>query len=247
MFDYTLSLMAGTEIPIPEIQITLHQPTIKEIAMIGENDFFIGIQCICIQKTMFTQDKKLLSEISNFQIFMTVMNEKETQDKKEKVLAVLTILFPKYKAALTPQSLIFMKDNNTYMIDEKNFELLQRILQKIFRLENTGQDIYNPINDQARRIAEKLMRGRQIVAAQKAAMNNETSGSIFAQQVSILTVGLGSMSLEDCLNLTMYQLYDLVERFNLYLNWNIDMKTRLAGGKPDTPAENWMKNIHEIK
>ena len=52
------------------------------------------------------------------------------------------------------------------------------------------------------------------------------------------------MSLQDCCNLTMYQLQDLIERYSLYVNWDLDMKTRLAGGKPDSQADNWMKNIH---
>ena len=46
MKDIKLALMTGVDIPIPECQITLHQPTIKEISMIGEEDFFIGVQCL---------------------------------------------------------------------------------------------------------------------------------------------------------------------------------------------------------
>ena len=42
-----------------------------------------------------------------------------------------------------------------------------------------------------REIAEKLMRGRQRVAAEKGTNNT----SIFSQYLSMLTVGLGSMSL----------------------------------------------------
>jgi hypothetical protein len=30
----------------------------------------------------------------------------------------------------------------------------------------------------------------------------------------------------------------------LYLNWDIDIRSRLAGAKPESPTENWMKNIH---
>ena len=86
------------------------------------------------------------------------------------------------------------------------------------------------------------MRARQRVAAQKSA--EQGNGSVFAQYVSTLTVGLGSMSLQDCINLTMYQMYDLVERYSLYINWDIDLKSRMAGGKPDKPVDNWMKQIH---
>ena len=89
-------------------------------------------------------------------------------------------------------------------------------------------------------IAEKLMRGRQRVAAQK----GDQSASIFSQYVSTLTVGIKSMSLQDCLNLTMYQLFDLMDRYSLYTSWDIDVRSRLAGAKIDSEPENWMKNIH---
>jgi hypothetical protein len=52
------------------------------------------------------------------------------------------------------------------------------------------------------------------------------------------------MPLSEAMNLTMYQLYDLVERYTLYLNWDLDIRTRLAGGKPDSKPDDWMKNIH---
>ena len=52
------------------------------------------------------------------------------------------------------------------------------------------------------------------------------------------------MSLQNLLDCTMYQLYDLMERYSLYMNWDIDVRTRLAGGKPDSQPDNWMKNIH---
>ena len=84
------------------------------------------------------------------------------------------------------------------------------------------------------------MRGRQRVAEQK----GENNASIFSQYVSTLTIGLSSMSLKDAMDLTIFQLYDLVERYMLYVNWDMDIKSRLAGGKPDSQPDNWMKNIH---
>ena len=46
------------------------------------------------------------------------------------------------------------------------------------------------------------------------------------------------------MDLTMFQLYDLIERYMLYINWDMDIRVRLAGGKPDSHPDNWMKNIH---
>ena len=240
--DTRLTLMCGTDYPVPECQIVLHQPRIKEIALRGESDFFSGIQCLCLNKSMFVKDESDLQNVNNFQIFMTIMSEKEAADKKVAVQQVCTLIFPQNKVLFTPRSMLITGGEQSIQIDETNFEFLQAAISNICCLK-TGpmdQQSFNPANSKAREIAEKLMRGRQRVAAQKGTSNT----SIFSQYLSILTVGLGSMSFQNCMDLTMYQLYDLVERYSLYVNWDMDVKCRLAGGKPDSQPDNWMKNIH---
>lgn len=240
--DTRLALMCGIDYPVPECQLAIHQPRIKEIALIGENNFFTGIQCLCLNKTMFIKDESLLSNTNNFQIFMTVMAEKEATDKKIAVQQVCALLFPNDKVLFTPRSINIVKQDNSILIDETNFEYLQQAISTICCLK-TGpmdQQAFNPADKKAQEIAEKLMRGRQRVAAQK----GESNVSVFSQYLSILTVGLHSMSLYDMTELTMYQLYDLVERYMLYVNWDMDVRCRLAGGKPDSQPDNWMKNIH---
>lgn len=239
--DTRLALTCGTDYPVPECQLIVHQPRINEIALIGESDFFSGIQCLCLNKTMFVKDESLLENTNNFQIFMTIIQEKETADKKVAVQQVCTLLFPKHRVLFTPRAMILNGDNDSIIIDETNFEFLQQALTNICCLK-TGpmdQQSFNPANTKAREIAEKLMRGRQRVAAQK----GESNISIFSQYLSILTIGLG-ISLQEMTNLTMFQLYDLVERYMLYINWDMDVRCRLAGGKPEGQADNWMKNIH---
>ena len=240
--DKRLALMCGTDIPVPECQIIIHQPSIKEIALIGESDFFSGIQCLCLNKSMFVKDESDLANTSNFQIFMTIMSEKEAADKKFAVQQVCTLLFPKYKVSFTPRSIMVIGGEAPIMIDENNFEFLQAAITDICCLK-TGpmdQQAFNPADAKAREIAEKLMRGRSRVAAQK----GETNISIFSQYLSIITVGLNSMSLQNAMDLTMFQLYDLVERYMLYINWDMDIRSRLAGAKPENQPDNWMKSIH---
>ena len=240
-YDMKLALMCGSDIPIPECQLVIHQPKLNEIALVGDADFFTGIQTLCVTKNMITQGETLLTDTNNFQIFMTIMQEKETVDKKEAVKQIFPLICPKYNMMLTPRSIVLRNENETLTIDEDNFEAFQYVLTQIFCI-NTGPmetQSFNPQSQKAKEIADKLMRARQRVAAQKG-----DKGSIFAQYMSVLTVGLNSMSLEDCSKLTMYQLFDLVERYMLYINWDLDIRSRLAGGKPDKQPDNWMKNIH---
>lgn len=243
MEDLRFHLIAGIDIPIPECQLILRQPTIHDIAFLGDIHFFTGAQTLCLHKSMFVEDKAVLDDINNFQIFMTVIGEKEMADKKADVKNLLNLLFPNYTILFTPRSIVFTDaEKQSHTVDESNFEALQQVVREVFCL-NTGpmdQTAFNPADAKAREIAQKLMRGRQRVAAQSGGANT----SVFSQYLSILTVGLHSMSLHDLLNCTMYQLYDLMERYSLYMNWDIDVRTRLAGGKPDSQPDNWMKNIH---
>lgn len=234
--DYRLSLMSGIDIPIPECKLILHQPTIKEISYIGEVNFFTGAQCLCINKSMYQgHDIK-----SNFSLLMMLMSDETTKDKKESVRQVLTLIFPNYKIFITPRAISFNYNDETFTIDEDNFNNLQEVLKKVFCLGASGQESFNPANEKAKEIADKLMRARAKVAAQK----GDGVGSIFTQYLSILSVGLSSMSLQELLNLTVFQLYDLVERFILYMNWDLDIRSRLAGGKSEGKPDNWMKVIH---
>lgn len=240
--DTRLALMCGTDYPVPECQLTIHQPRIKEIALIGESDFFSGIQCLCLNKALFVKDESDLTNVNNFQIFMTIMLEKEGAEKKQAVQQACALFFPNQKILFTPRSMLVTGSGENIQIDETNFQYLQAALSNICCMRNgpMDQQSFNPANKQARDIAEKLMRGRQRVAAQKGGSHT----SIFSQYLSVLAVGISSMSLEDMTNLTMYQLYDLIERYMLYVNWDIDIRCRLAGGKPDGQPDNWMKDIH---
>lgn len=239
--DIKLALMCGIDIPIPELQLVIHQPKIKEIAYIGTKDFFVGAQSICINKNNLNiEAENVLSNTSNFQIFMTMMQEKEMADKKLAVNQVFTLLFPNQKVLLTPRS-ILIQDVESILIDENNFELLQMCLKQIFCLNNSDsqQMGFNPQSKKAKEIAEKLMRGRQRIAEQ----NGEADADIFSQYLSTLAIGL-QMPLSELMDCTVYQLFDLIKRYQLYIDWDIDIRSRLAGAKPDGKPENWMKNIH---
>ena len=241
--DYRAALICGIDLPIPECQLIAHQPSISEIAFIGEADFFIGVQALCLYKSMFIEDKTLSDDITNFQIFMTIMMDKESKKQKNAVNMVLKLCFPDYKILITPNSLIFNKEGQSgIMIDEKNFESLQAILRQIFCMKDgpMDQQAFNPGNAKAQEIAKKLMRGRDRIAAERGGSNS----SVFSQYISILTVGLSSMSMQDLTKLTMFQLYDLIDRYNLYVKWDLDIRARLAGAKPKEESDNWMKNIH---
>jgi hypothetical protein len=83
---------------------------------------------------MYIEDENLLSTTTNFQIFMTMMNEKRIADKKQDVISTLTLLFPEYKPMFTPRSLVLNNGPLSVTIDEGNFESVQGLLKEVFCL-----------------------------------------------------------------------------------------------------------------
>ena len=232
MHDLRLALMCGTDIPIPECALTAHQPKLSEIAFIGETDYFIGMQCLCIDKSMLGDFSEDQGQINNFTVFMTMLAQPEMKDKKKAVIDTLDLIFGNQKVAFTPHSLIFTANGqNPCTVDETNFEPFQNTLREIFCAKNgpMDQQAFNPKDAKAKEIADKLMRGRQRVAAQQSA--NE-GGSAFARYISILTIGTNTMNIQDVSNLTMFQLYDLIERYFLHLNCVIDTRACLSVSFP---------------
>ena len=249
-----LALLTGVDIPIPDLQLTLHQPRIREIAYVGELEYFLTLQLLCFDKQTIiaanAQGSSALVNMSNFQILMTLINPpdiEERNSRQQSIINTLSIIVPGYDAQIMPNNLGIYLNNPTkkhsLMINDTNYDIFKMALSDFSGVNNAtgGQNAgFKPKGKKAAAIAAKLMKGRAKVAQSKGQSTDGTLG----RYVSILTIGLSSMSLDDCLNLTVYQLYDLMERYGLYVGWDLDIRSRLAGGKPDDKPDDWMKDLH---
>ena len=239
--------MAGVDIPIPELQITVHPPIIRDIAFMGESDYFMAVQYLCLEKESLIQDESLSSSLSNFQVLVRVLEQSQDKTKKAAIITLLKLLFPNHSAVLTKNSVILrlIDGQDTILIDNDNFDHFQAVLKDVLCVNSIFQGeniIYNPVNKRAKEIADKLMRGRRKVAELKNKGSNE---SVLTRYISVLTVA-GVVSLEQCLNCNLFQLFDLMERYTSYVEWDTDLRVRLAGGKPNKPVESWMRDLHPM-
>lgn len=232
--------------PVPELQLIFHAPTIKDIAYMGEKQYFMAVQYLCLEKEQLVQDETLLLSMTNFQVLMKILEQTKDKDKKSAIITLLKLIFPDFSAAITKNSIILTMDGNdgpTILIDEQNFDIFQEVLREILCVNSLFQGenvIYNPGNDRAKEIANKLMKGRRKVAEQKAGNGNQ---SVLVRYISILTVAQ-IITLEDCINCNMFQLFDLMDRYTKKTECDTDRQVKLAGGKTEKQVESWMKDIH---
>ena len=235
-----LSLQCGNDIPFPQAQITIHQPSIKEIGYIGEENFHIGSHFLVFDRNHLTEeDKTRLANKSDFEIFMSAMNSSDKAKHKTNAIMVLALLFPNYKIKIEHNQILLHLENFSSSINEQNFDSFEEILNQIFCL-NIQEGEFNPSDALAAKIAEKIKKGQQ-----KRAKKNEnlTNISIYSKYISILSIGLKKD--KNILNkYTIYQLRDEFERFQLKENYDVYVQAKLAGAQNLEEVKNWMDDLH---
>ncbi len=239
-----LLLLSGNDIPFIPAQITIHQPTIKEIAYIGEDAFFTGCQLLNFSKNILSEeDKTNLEKQTNFDILIAILREQNAVMQKNRncVNMVLALIFPDYHITFEKDCIRLVKENEEHKIDNSNYEEFKSIISSIFSFgdDKSLQPDFNPSGDLARRIADKLKKRHQKLAESKPAQKVD----ILSRYVSILTVG-EQKDMNTLLNYTTYQLFDEFKRYELKMGHDIYVQAKMAGAKDLKEVEDWMQDIH---
>ena len=242
-----LSLQLGIDIPFFEAGITIHQPKLKEIAYITEHKFWLGCLLLKFDKeSLEEKDKNSLSNWSNFNIIMSMIQEKniESQQAKLNILSILTLLFPYYTINLGTKT-IQLQHSQTKEISEinnNNFEIFKNIVNEMFCLNSENDKQYNPAGDLAKKIADKFKEAR-IKKAKLASNNRDQKISILSRYISILAVGQ-KKNINSFQDYTVYQLMDEFSRFDLKLRYDTWLKYKIAGAKDLQTPEDWLKDMY---
>lgn len=240
-----LLLNSGNDIPFPVARLSIHQPTLKEIAYIGEQRFFQGCEVLKFSKENLPEkDKNNLINLTDFDVIMSMINDKaiDAQEMKFSVLMVLSLLFPDYKVVPKQNYISLTKEaepDEEWRLDKNNFLQFQEILIEMCCLKQKGSQSYDPQGDLAKSIADKLRQRQQILNKNKPAQKI----NILDRYLSILAVG-EQKDKQALLNYTIYQLFDEFERFQLKEQFYFHFKAQMAGAKNLKEVENWMKDIH---
>ena len=127
--DNELLLLSSNDIPFLEAQVNIHQPTLSEISLIGEESFFSGCQFLNFSKSILNlEDKTDLEDRSDFEIFMSIMCSSEKLDYKNNAMMVLTLLFPTSQIKFMPNELALMNKNGLSRINSSNFDVFKDII-----------------------------------------------------------------------------------------------------------------------
>lgn len=244
-----LLLISGNDIPFYEAQLVVHQPTLKEIAFINQQSFWMGCQLLKFDKNIFQiKEQKKLNQFSNLTLLLTMICNQHQDAKKAKVnlILLLAIIFPKYTIKFQNLKII-LTDTDTEqssIIDDENFSILQTIVKQMFCLTNLANKQYDPSGKLAQKIADQIKAGQK-KRAQLESIDSKNL-NLFDRYISILATAKNK-SIKEIMDYTVYQLMDEYNRFMLWYNSDQWFKLKIAGATGMEQQPDWFKDIHSNK
>ena len=241
--------LSGKPVLIQDLNIVIVPPTITNIVMFGEDDFLFATQLIAHTDEFVQEIKRGNSELdifSNFQLLMTLV--REDNNIHNIIENFLEFIFPDYKVVFQDNLIDFKivqdeKERTISRINPFNYDILKDTISNLFLNQTImEQEIeYNPANDAAKQIADKIKAGRKKTKQLKSEKGKDQS--MFAQICSSLSIGL-QMDINIFFNYTPFQLYDIYSRFFLKQAYDFYQKVSttplMDTSKMEVPEE-WTK------
>lgn len=239
----SLQLISGTPIQVGEMEVRIRQPKIREIAKIGEKDFYNFLSFFRITKENVLNgitdlaQKEALSELSEYEILHLILSN--DPDIEAGMSIILNMIIEDIEFVKFNQMFIVIKLNSgqQYVINDESFLVIKDIIYQIFDIKSQ-EAAFNPANKQASDIAQKLEERKRKLAA----MQGKKDESMLADLISILAVGLGCLNIDEILDLTLYQILTLIKRFGMYSQYNVQIQAMMQGAE-DVELVDWMKKI----
>lgn len=247
--------LSGQPVPVPSCNIIVSQPTIKEIVAMGEEPFLNVAQLLgrsANHLKSIKQGNPELQKLSDFQIVMIL--SAEDSSIKESIDQFFELIFPIYDVTFDTEgvSLSFsIKDSPGQivgMINNFNYQDFFKTIEELFLLPSSKDEIeYDPANDRANAIAEKLKKGREKVSSIKRKESGQSDVfSLFATYTSVLSIGM-NLDINVLFSYTPFQLYDAFLRYWKKVAYDIYQKVSTTPlmdvSKMDKP-DDWSLNLY---
>ena len=257
-----LILIGGLDIEIANFPVKVHQPRLSEIALMGEDKFFQSMSIFYIEPGPLmglTNDLIMLNEEEKqmwidsstaydtflFLLQATALGPVEDRNVLiERARLAFKAMIPAYTFVFNNESktMILMSDDKSHsiVVDRDLFLRLKSVAEEIFLLNRFFGVSSSTIklSAAAQKIADKIALSEQKLNKLKNG-NDDEENSQFARIISIMGM---NYELDYLSNLTVYQLYNQFERFNLLSNYTQGVQASLAGAS-GVELVDWYKKI----
>ncbi|MCR8994651.1 hypothetical protein [Brevibacillus laterosporus] len=243
--DLKLRLFGG--LPVEAKGFGIIEPLkIREIIEFGYSDYMKCLNLISLELSDIVDDKEILNDEEITPIdFLLAFGGEEIERMIEKALS----FFLKGEAIVDKDNLqvLVNRDDAVCAVNRNNYINIQDIIKwqnYVNSFEEKNLDNFNPADEEARKFKEKMERlkkEREKAKKRKSEADNDVDdgGNIdFFDILSSISSMSNSINELNVLDLTIYQVYRKFKRMQIIDQYDISIKSTLAGAK-DIKIRHW--------
>ena len=149
--------------------------------------------------------------------------------------------------SLDPAQIIIGPVEEKHLLTEEKFYDFQRVLKRMYFIEQEGEEIIILPNDPpaTRRLKEQMRRNREKVRKAKAKKAAQEGSDLkFSDLIGSITIDNCGLNMENIWNITYYAFHDQLKRMGWRDQFNINNQAALAGAKlKKSQLKHWMRSI----
>lgn len=244
-----LKFLRGSPILFYDI-CAIYPAKLGEIVDEGYNNFQIYLSLLTAEKPSAAKAQgemaQLLSEINDFQYFLLMVH----MDAQSNALAKKGFRFFCHEEAtfsLDPPAILIGPIEEKHIIDDDKFPEFQRILRRMYFLEQEGEEIIiNPDDSPAvRRLKMQMKANREKVRKAKAKQAAKDKSDLkLSDLIASLTINDCGLNIIDIWDMTYYAFHDQLKRMGWRDQFRINNQAAMAGAKlKKDQLKHWMRSI----
>ena len=248
--DEVLKFQRGSPVFLDDI-CAIYPAKIGEIVDEGYSNFQKYLSVLIAEKPVINKSddgelKDLMEQLTDFQylLMMTAVDPEINQTVKDafRFFTHENIVF-----SLDPAQIIIGPIEEKHLLTEEKFYDFQRILKRMYFIEQEGEEIIISKDDPpaVRRLKEQMRRNREKVRKAKAKQAAQEGSDLkFSDLIGSITIDNCGLNMENIWNITYYAFHDQLKRMGWRDQFNINNQAALAGAKlKKNQLKHWMRSI----
>lgn len=248
--DEVLKCQLGYPVFLEDI-CAVYPATIGEIVSLGYSVFqsYLGVMLIekpAIDKNMDEEYKQLLENLSDFQ-YLLLLSQMDLEFQQLIRNAFRFFTHESIMFSLDPAQIVVGPPEEKHLITEEKFVDLQRLLKRMYFIEQEGDEIIINSTDDAhiRALKEQMRRNRARVRKAKAKRARQEGTNLeFSDLIGSITINNCGLNMVNIKDITYYAFHDQLKRMGWRDQFNINNRAALAGAKIEkSQLKHWMRSI----
>lgn len=237
-----LKLLRGCPIEIQNVG-KIHPVTIDDILDITLEKYNQHLNVLCIEPEDIKKFLNITDEVQTYEfLYINCLQSKEYRDI---VFEALTFFFREEVRFSELYGFYLGEIEEKRVINNENFEEVKYVIKKLncIASKEDEEEKYNPANERARKILEKLKKDKATRERIKQKENEENMLSLF-DLISILAAYGNNLNIFNIWDLTFFQFNNQFNRMKILKDYEVNIQILMNTTEPDkVKYQHWLSKI----